>query len=65
MQGAWKVGLLVLAFVGLLIGAYAILGRTLYGQKSNIYYAEFDDAGGVSAGTPVLKIGRASCRERV
>jgi phospholipid/cholesterol/gamma-HCH transport system substrate-binding protein len=57
MQGAWKVGLLVLVFVGLFIGAYALLGRSLYGQKSNIYFADFADAGGATPGTPVLMAG--------
>lgn len=62
MQGAWKVGLLVLVFVGLLIGAYAVLGRAIFAPKTDLYYAEVPDATGVNRGGPVLmagvKIGR-------
>src|SRR5215469_11561413 len=57
MQGAWKVGLLVVIFVALLIGAYAILGQSLVQQATTRYYGDFADAGGVSIGTPVLMAG--------
>ena len=57
MQGAAKVGLLVLVFVALLYGAYAILGRTLSRGAYNTYYADFADAGGASEGAKVLMAG--------
>ncbi|MFY9235530.1 MAG: MlaD family protein [Fimbriimonadaceae bacterium] len=57
MQGAAKVGLLVVVFVGLLIGAYALLGRSLFAAVPDTYYAAFEDAGGTPAGTPVLMAG--------
>lgn len=57
MQGAWKVGLLVIVFVALLVVGYAILGNSLFGAKEKTYYATFQDAGGVTVGTPVLMAG--------
>lgn len=57
MQGAWKVGLLVLVFFGLLVGAYEILGQRLFAVKEDVYYADFADAGGTVAGTSVLMAG--------
>lgn len=57
MQGAWKVGLLVIVFVALLIGSYALLGKQLFAPKTNRYYADFEDAGGITVGTPVLMAG--------
>ncbi|MBI5706644.1 MAG: MCE family protein [Armatimonadetes bacterium] len=57
MQGAWKVGLLVVVFVGLLFGAYAILGKSLFAKKADLYYAEFEDATGLALGGAVLMAG--------
>jgi ABC-type transporter Mla subunit MlaD len=57
MQGAWKVGLLVIIFVGLLFGAYAILGKSFLAPKVNTFYADFADAAGAAQGTPVLMAG--------
>ncbi|MCW5943479.1 MAG: MCE family protein [Fimbriimonadaceae bacterium] len=57
MSSAVKVGALVVVFVGLLIGAYAVLGRSLFGPKPDTYFAEFADAGGVTPGTKVLMAG--------
>lgn len=57
MSSAVKVGALVVVFVGLLIGAYAVLGRSLLGPKPVAYFAEFADAGGVTPGTKVLMAG--------
>ena len=57
MQGAWKVGLLVVAFIALLVGAYTILGQSLFAPKTDIYYAQFTDAGGTVSGTPVQMAG--------
>lgn len=64
MKGAWQVGLLVVVFIGLLFGGYAILGKQLLAPKVNQFYVELPDAGGVSVGAPVLmagvKIGRVT-----
>jgi len=64
MQGAAKVGALVIVFVVLLYGAYMVLGHDLLGPKQNTYYAQFADAGGVTSGSPVqmagVKIGTVS-----
>ena len=57
MQGAWKVGLLVVAFIALLIGAYSILGQSLFRPKTDTYFAIFSDAGGAIEGTPVQMAG--------
>lgn len=57
MDGAWKVGGLVLGFVALLVGAYATLGRSLFAEKTASYSAVFADAGGVTEGSPVLLSG--------
>lgn len=57
MQGAAKVGLLVVIFVGLLIGAYTLLGRSMFAPAPDVYYAVFEDAGGTTNGTPVMMAG--------
>ena len=57
MQGAWKVGLLVIIFIGLLFGAYAILGKNFLSSRTTRYYADFSDAAGATQGTPVLMAG--------
>ena len=57
MQAATKVGALVVAFVILLYGAYAILGRSLFAQPHARYYADFSDASGVVAGSQVFMAG--------
>jgi phospholipid/cholesterol/gamma-HCH transport system substrate-binding protein len=57
MQGAWKVGLLVVVFFALLFGAYSLLGENLLTPKTDRYYIDFADAGGVTVGTPVLMSG--------
>jgi phospholipid/cholesterol/gamma-HCH transport system substrate-binding protein len=57
MQGAAKVGVLVVVFVGLLVGAYSLLGRSLFAPEPNLYYATFRDAGGISPGAKVLMAG--------
>jgi len=54
MQSASKVGALVLVFIGLLYGAYAVVGRNWFEPKTDIYYAEMADAGGIAVGTRVL-----------
>lgn len=64
MKGAWQVGLLVVAFVAMLGGAYAILGRQMFAPKTDPYFVELPDAGGVAVGAPVLlsgvKVGQVS-----
>lgn len=57
MQSAAKVGLLVVVFVGLLFGAYAVLGKSLFAPPLERYHADFPDAGGIAPGTPVLLAG--------
>jgi len=57
MQAATKVGVLVVVFAGLLFGAYAILGRTLFAQPHHRYFADFDDASGIAQGSQVLMAG--------
>lgn len=57
MQGAWKVGLLVVIFAGLLLGAYSFLGQSLFAPKPAVYYVEMPDAAGVTPGTRVLLSG--------
>jgi len=57
MQGAWKVGLLVVVFGGLLMGAYQFLGRSMFAPKTIAIYAEVPDATGVNIGAPVLMAG--------
>ncbi|MEZ0327497.1 MAG: MlaD family protein [Fimbriimonas sp.] len=57
MQSAAKVGLLVVIFVGLLFGAYAALGRTMFAPKTAKYFAEFEDAGGITPATQVQMSG--------
>jgi ABC-type transporter Mla subunit MlaD len=57
MQAATKVGILVVAFVVLLYGAYAILGWTLFAEPRARYYADFQDASGIAQGSQVLMAG--------
>lgn len=57
MQSATRVGFLVVVFVGLLVGAYAVLQRSFFEPKTKTYYAEFADAGGVTTGARVLMAG--------
>ncbi|MBX3119631.1 MAG: MCE family protein [Fimbriimonadaceae bacterium] len=57
MQGAWKVGLLVIVFVGLLFGAYEVLGKSLFAKPSKTIYAEFADASGLQIGSNVTMAG--------
>lgn len=59
MANAAKVGLLVVVFFGLLIGGYSVLGKSLFAPPKDVYYAEFDDATGVTIGTPVQMAGVA------
>ncbi|MBS1721719.1 MAG: MCE family protein [Armatimonadetes bacterium] len=57
MQAASKVGLFVIVFVGLLLGAYALLEKSLFAKPNDVYYADFKDAGGVTTGSAVLLAG--------
>lgn len=58
MQGAAKVGFLVVIFVALLYAGYAVLGKALFGgPKLDTYYATFEDASGVTGGTVVSMAG--------
>lgn len=57
MQSAAKVGLLVVVFVGLLIGAFTVLGKSLFAPVPTLYFADFEDAGGTTPGTKILMAG--------
>lgn len=57
MQSAAKVGVLVVIFVALLFGAYAVLGRTIFAPKMVTYYAIFQDVAGIQTSSPVLLAG--------
>ncbi|MBS1715130.1 MAG: MCE family protein [Armatimonadetes bacterium] len=57
MQSAWKVGLFVVVFVGLLLGAYAVLEKNLFAKPTERYFADFADAGGVATGSAVFLSG--------
>ncbi len=57
MQHAWKVGLFVVVFVGLILGAYALLQKSFFTKPTDTYFADFRDAGGVSTGSTVLMSG--------
>lgn len=57
MAGAWKVGLLVVVFVGLLFGGYAALGKSLFKPEVDKYFVELPDAAGVQTGGSVLMSG--------
>lgn len=54
MQGAWKVGLLVIVFGGLLFGAYGVIGKSLFAPEMDRYVARFPDATGLAKGGAVL-----------
>jgi phospholipid/cholesterol/gamma-HCH transport system substrate-binding protein len=57
MKNAGKVGVLVVAFFAMLYMAYAVIGKNLFAPKPATYYAKFQDAGGVTAGTKILMAG--------
>lgn len=56
-MAAWKVGLLVVLSVGLFVGGYAILGRSLFAPPTETYIVEMSDASGVVDGSRVLMAG--------
>ncbi len=57
MQAAWKVGFLVVVFVGLLVATYAVLQRSVFAKPTTDYIIEFADAGGLTEGATVLLAG--------
>lgn len=57
MQSAWKVGLFLVLFTVLGLGAYKILGKSMFAPETTDYEADFDDAGGLSAGSKVVMAG--------
>jgi len=57
MQSAWKVGALVIVFVGLLAGALVVLNASIFTKPVDLYYARFPDAGGLDSGSEVLLAG--------
>lgn len=57
MQNAGKVGFLVLVFVGLMVGAYQVLGKSLFKPQTTPLVIAIADAGGMTAGAKVLLSG--------
>ena len=57
MQSAWKVGALVLIFAGLFTGVLAVLNVSFFAKPKDIYYVQFQDAGGLDSGASVLLAG--------
>jgi phospholipid/cholesterol/gamma-HCH transport system substrate-binding protein len=57
MQSAARVGLFVVIFLGLLLGAYAVLGQSVFAPKVSRYYAELDDVAGMAPGSRILVAG--------
>ncbi len=57
MQGAWKVGLLVVVFGVLLVAGFQFLGKSVFAQPTDEYYAELESVEGISEGTKVLMAG--------
>lgn len=57
MQSAWKVGLFVLIFIGLVIAGYTLVGNSLFKKPVDIYYGEFEDVGGVQPGAVITMVG--------
>ena len=57
MQGAAKVGALVVVFAVLLYFGFMILGKDIFGPPKARYYAEFADAAGLTSGSQVQMAG--------
>jgi len=57
MQNATRVGILLVIFVGLLAGAWTLLGRSLMPEPKKTIFAELADAGGIPTGTRVTMAG--------
>lgn len=57
MASAWKVGLLVVVFLGLMVAAFAVLQESFFATPRLMYTAEFEDAGGLTSGSAVLYAG--------
>jgi ABC-type transporter Mla subunit MlaD len=57
MQSAAKVGALLLVFIVLVLGGYAILGSSIFGTGHDEYFATFRDAGGTPVGARLLMAG--------
>ena len=57
MQSAWKVGVFVLVFAGLLIAGFSIVGRSLFRKPSDTYFAIMENSGGIDPGSRVKMAG--------
>ena len=57
MQSAWKVGLFLVLFVGLLVATYAILQKSFFAKPTDDYFIVFENAGGLQSGSRVLLAG--------
>ncbi len=57
MRSAWKVGALVVIFGVLVMGVFATLRASLFAPPMSEYHVRFEDAGGLTTGSPVLLAG--------
>jgi phospholipid/cholesterol/gamma-HCH transport system substrate-binding protein len=57
MQSAWKVGLFVIIFAGLLIAGFSIVGRSLFRKPSDTYFAIMENSGGIDPGSRIKMAG--------
>lgn len=57
MQNAWKVGLASIAFLAMIMSAYWLLGRPIFGPRAVTYYALLPDAAGIASGSRVTMAG--------
>ena len=65
MKREIKIGLFALAMLAAAwAGIRFLKGFDLFSRNIE-YYARYDRIDGVQAASPIMKIGRASCRERV
>lgn len=59
MQSAWKVGGLIVIFVAMMMGVFAVLKASVFAKPTDAYYVRLADAGGLNAGAEVLLSGVA------
>lgn len=57
MNSAARVGALIIVFAALTVGSLTVLGKGMFGAKTETYYISLPDAGGLVSGTKVLMAG--------
>jgi phospholipid/cholesterol/gamma-HCH transport system substrate-binding protein len=57
MANAAKVGIFVVIFGLLLVAAYSVVGKSLFASQKAAYFVEFEDASGVTPGSPIHMAG--------